>query len=183
MKLYAGQVMWEMRLKHRTRCFAKHMAAASLLKKCGCINLCSMPAVGCFSSIYALPRRIAKNLKSNLPFFPGLWIYWIWPLQWCKSGVNQWIRKEHGEASSLFSVRWWWGLLYFQFAAESALSWEYLSAILYYNLLLLFSAPCFARKWILIGSIGGLLESGREGASLVCYAVVWTAFSPVMYRF
>ena len=130
MKLYAGQVMWEMRLKHRTRCFAKHMAAASLLKKCGCINLCSMPAVGCFSSIYALPRRIAKNLKSNLPFFPGLWIYWIWPLQWCKSGVNQWIRKEHGEASSLFSVRWWWGLLYFQFAAESALSWEYLSAIL-----------------------------------------------------
>lgn len=186
MKLSSGQVMWEMGLKHRTwctvtpgsvttslehsrdgewlgvlsewRCFAKHMAAALLLRKCGCLSLCSVPAVGCFSSICSLPRRIAKKLKSKQPFFPGLWIYWVSPLKQCKRGANQWITKEHGEGNSLFSVKWRWGLLYSQSAGKSALhesiqEW-------YYNLLLLYSAPHFARKWILICSTGGLQESG-----------------------
>jgi len=42
-----------------------------------------VPVVGSFCSIYAsdLPRRIAEKLKSNPPFFPGLWRYWVWPLR------------------------------------------------------------------------------------------------------
>lgn len=110
MKLYSGQLMWEMRLKQRTQCtinagsvttslghsrggnhevcWAKEGALQNVWVLSGCpkggvVSFCD----GC-QLCGALPRRTAKKWKSNLLFFPGLWRYWFWPLGWCKSWGN-----------------------------------------------------------------------------------------------
>lgn len=111
MKLNSGQVMWEMRLKQRTKCTVNAGPVTTspwhsrdgnhwvcwAKKKVLCKNVCILPGCpkggvafvcdGC-QLCGALPRRTVKKWKSNLPFFPRLWRYWFWPLGWCKSWGN-----------------------------------------------------------------------------------------------
>lgn len=179
MKLYSGQVMWEMRPKQRTQCTVTTGSVTTLVvhsrvcwgllskKKvlckmysfclacCGYVHLWAMPVVRCFSSVYAFPRRVAKKLKSNLPFSPGL-IY-----QHGLDGVNQeqinGLQRSTGRGAASFlsdgeGYRTLHSLLNLPFH-KSLWVW-------YYNPLLLFSATHCAWKLIFICSTGEPLEGG-----------------------